>query len=437
MAVEVILPKVDMDQATGTISEWRKHNGDVVKEGETILVIETEKVAIDVESPGSGILDGITSVPGEVIPIGTVIGYILAEGEALPKTVEPVAPPAIEKTPPAAAAGVSATPVAKKIAAAHGVELVSVQGTGPQGKVTKSDIETHLTPPAAAVAGKVYATPAARRTARERSVELGKISGSGPGGRIQAVDVESYQQAAPASSFVGSGALGEDQIIPLVGMRRTIAERLTMSYQTTPHISLTVRVDMTSFKQARADLNAHAETFGGERVSATAVIVKLMAAVLRRYPRLNSSLDGDNIIEHANVNVGVAVALDNGLIVPVVHQADRKSISQIAAETSALVSRARDGQLNPADVSGGTFTISNLGPFGIEQFTAIINPPQAAILAVGATQDEAIPMDGQITARPIMRITLCADHRIIDGALAAQCLADLKVLLENPILLAY
>jgi pyruvate dehydrogenase E2 component (dihydrolipoamide acetyltransferase) len=436
MATEVILPKVDMDQATGTISEWRKHNGDAVTEGETILVIETEKVAIDVESPGTGILDGITSIPGEVFPIGTVIGYILAPGEALPEPAAPAQTPQ-EKTLPPVPVGASATPVAKKIAAAHGVELVSIQGTGPQGKVTKSDIETHLSEPSGAAPGKVYATPAARRIARERSLELAEVSGSGPGGRIQAADVENYRETDLPVSHVTRGDLVEDQVIPLVGMRRTIAERLTMSYQTTPHISLTVRVDMTRFKQARADLNAHAENSEAERVSATAMMVKLMAAVLKRYPRLNSSLEGDNIIEHKDVNVGVAVALEDGLIVPVVHQAEQKSISQIAVETSELVSRARAGQLVPSDVSGGTFTISNLGPFGIEQFTAIINPPQAAILAVGATQDEAIPMGEQIVARPIMRITLCADHRIIDGALAAQCLAELKALLENPILLAY
>ena len=435
MATEVIMPKVDMDQTTGTISEWVKHNGDVVTEGETILVIETEKVAIDVEAPGTGTLAGISAVPGTVIPIATVIGYILEPGEELPKTEAPA--PAPKETAPAVPSA-SATPVARKIAAAHGVELGSVQGTGPQGKVTKSDVETHLVVPAPAAApGKVYATPAARRIARERGVDLVNVGGSGPGGRIQAADVENYIPADLPSALPVSEGLTQDEVIPLIGMRRTIAERLTMSYQTTPHISLTVRVDMTKFKQARADLNAHADIFDAQRVTATAMIVKLMAAVLRRYPRLNSSLEGDNIILHKDVNVGVAVALEDGLIVPVVDHADQKSISQIAAQTSDLVSRARAGQLNPSDVSGGTFTISNLGPFGIEQFTAIINPPQAAILAVGATQDEAIPVDDQIVARPMMRMTLCADHRVIDGALAAQCLADLKALLENPILLAY
>lgn len=212
-----------------------------------------------------------------------------------------------------------------------------------------------------------------------------------------------------------------------------IAERLTASYQNIPHISFTARVDMSGFNAARAELNAHAAAAGLPRVSVTALMVKAVAYALQRHPWLNSSLLGDEIHLRKDINVGVAVALETGLIVPVVRQADRKGLAQLAAEVDDLSARARAGQLTPADVSGGTFTISNLGPFGVEQFTAIINPPQAAILAVGATQLEAVPLaDGTIAARPVLRLTLSADHRIVDGAVAARFLGDLQALLAAP-----
>jgi pyruvate dehydrogenase E2 component (dihydrolipoamide acetyltransferase) len=229
----------------------------------------------------------------------------------------------------------------------------------------------------------------------------------------------------------------EDEVIPLIGMRNTIAQRLTMSYQTIPHIKFTARIDMTEFNRTRTTLNTFAEKSGKEHITATAMFVKITATALTKHPYLNASMKNDSIILHKNVNIGVAVALDEGLIVPVVQNAVQKSVAQIAAETSSLSIKARNGQLQPADVSGGTFTITNLGPFGVEQFDAIINPPQSAILAIGATQNEVVPLNEQITIRPIMHITLSADHRIIDGAVAAKFIAELKDLLENPLLLLY
>ncbi len=267
------------------------------------------------------------------------------------------------------------------------------------------------------------------------SVDLSLVRGSGPGGRIQAGDVENFQPRAglPAASPVQSG-----ESIPLIGMRRTIAERLTASYQSIPHIQFTARVDMTNFIKARKDYNDLALERGDDKVSVTAMLVKLVAMVIADHPMINSSLVEDSIVLHQDINIGVAVALEQGLIVPVVKNANQKGISKIALETTDLVNRAREKTLVGADVRGGTFTITNLGPFGVEQFNAIINPPEAGILAIGATTQEVIALDeGTIAVRPIMRFTLSADHRIIDGAVAARFIADLKSTFENPILMNY
>ena len=444
MTIEMIMPKVDMDQETGTVVEWLKGNGQQVEEGETILVMETDKIAIDVEAPGTGTLDGISANPGDVIPIGTVIAYILAEGEKLPdRPAEPIktAEEPSSPTPPAAPADnkISATPVARKMAEAHGIDLSVVNATGAGGKVTKEDVQAVVSR-----AGKpvdphdIYATPAARRTARLEDLNLGIIQGSGPGGRIQLADVTNYKTSKPQISKIAEPQIKAGESIPLIGMRRKIAERLTESYQSIPHIQFTIRVNMSNFIKARNDYNELALTRGDEKVSVTAMLIKLVAMVLADHPRLNSSLSDDKIFLHQDINIGIAVALEEGLIVPVVKNADQKGISQIAAESNDLILRAREENLNSADVKGGTFTITNLGPFGVEQFNAIINPPEAGILAVGATIPEVVALpDGAIATRPMMRITLSADHRIVDGAVAARFIGDLKTTLENPILMNY
>lgn len=479
MAIEVIMPKVDMDQTTGTVSEWCKKNGDHVKEGETLLIIETEKVAVDVESPGSGILDGVSAQPGDVVPIGTVIAYLLSEAEflarghapapklapavpvAAPAAQPPAAPAAIPSATPVAtpatgpkpASGQAATPVAKNMAAAHGIDLMTVVPSGKGPKITKADVQARLTAePAPGLAGKAYASPAARRVAREHQVDLDALHGSGPKGRIQSNDVlaflEVQKQAAaqpvvqkeepPALKEAPAVQRPEPKVVPLIGMRRTIAERMTANYQSIPHIRFTSRVDMTRFGDARKKLNELAEKTGAPKISATAMFVKLVATTLKRHPMLNSSLRENEILLHSDVNIGVAVALENGLIVPVVRNADRKGLGEIAAEVNDLSARARAGKLQSSDVKGGTFTISNLGPFGIEQFDAIINAPEAAILAIAATQLEAVPdQNGQIKACPIMRMTLSADHRLVDGAVAAHFVADLKTVFEEPVLMAF
>jgi len=444
MATDVIMPKVDMDQETGTVAQWLKKEGDEVKQGETILEIETDKVAIEVEAPATGILSGILVDEGETVPIATTIAYILETGEALPETAKPAqaeekpAAPTVQQTD----WEVPVTPVARNMAAAEGVDLSAVQGTGPQGRVTKKDVQDALAAPVpfGNGEGKVYATPAAKRQAKEQGVVLKNIRGSGPDGRIQAADVTAaatgMADAAAITSAPAESPTPEIEVVPLRGMRRTIAERITASYQQAPHIGFTWRNDMTKFNEARAQLNAHAEKAGSPRISATALIVKIVGSVLARHPWLNASFQGEEIHLYRDIHIGMAVALETGLIVPVVRNVGDKGVSEIAAEVKDLSLRARDGELLPAEVRGGTFTISNLGPFGVEQFNAIINPPEAAILAIGATQNEAVAgEDGLVVVRPMMNITLSADHRVVDGAVAAHFIADLKAALEAPVLL--
>jgi pyruvate dehydrogenase E2 component (dihydrolipoamide acetyltransferase) len=429
MAVPVIMPKLEMSQETSTVIEWLKQDGDQVEKGEPLLTVETDKVTVDIESPASGILASIRVVPQQVVPVTEIIAYVLEPGEELPQeaAAAPSPPPQVPPTPVAAA-----TPVARRLAATRGVDLSAVVGTGASGQITKADVEAVLAaspqPDLEAPPGKVRATPAARRIARERGVDLPAMLGSGPRGRVQAADVQAAL-LPPIQEEAGA------RIIPLAGTRRTIAERMTASYQTTPHITFTVRVDMGVLEEARAQLNGEAEAEGRPRVSVTAFLVKAVAWALRRHPYLNSTLRGEEIHLLPEINVGVAVALEQGLIAPVVHQADRKSLAQIAAEVKDLTTRAREARLTPTDVAGGTFTVSNLGPFGIEQFTAIINPPQAAVLAVGAARPEVIAdEEGRIGVRPIMRMTLSVDHRIVDGAAAAHFLTDLRDALEAPTL---
>jgi pyruvate dehydrogenase E2 component (dihydrolipoamide acetyltransferase) len=440
MAIPVIMPKLEMSQETSTVVEWLKQEGETVVKGEPLLTIETDKVTIDIESPGSGILVGVRVGPQEVVPVTDIIAYILQPGEELPQEAGPgaVSPPsesAIVPTTSATTEAEAATPVAQRLAAAHSVDLSAVVGTGAGGRVTKADVELVLSAPQPrpeqAPPGKVRATPAARRFARERGIDLATVAGSGPQGRIQAADVAAFVP-------IPAGEAPSAEVVPLTGIRHTIAARMTASSQTIPHITLTLRVDMNNLEEMRTRLNSKAEAEGLPRVSVTVLLVKAVAWALKRNRFLNSTLKDEEIHLLPEVNVGVAVALEEGLIVPVLRQADRKSVSELSAEVSDLTIRAREGRLTPSDVAGGTFTISNLGPFGIEQFTAIINPPQAGILAVGTTQPEVVvDGEGQIAVRPMIRVTLSADHRIVDGAVAARFLADLREALEAPTLLLW
>ena len=450
MPIPVIMPKFEMSQETGQIVSWYKKEGDAVKKGEAIFSVETDKVTMDVESPGEGILAGITAKEGESVPVTTVIAYLLGQGESLPAggAVAAAPQPESEKAPSGAAEskpGVvslgAATPVAQRMAVANDLDLSAVQGTGPNQTITKADVEAAIAQRSEAD-GKVRATPAARRIAREEGVDLDHVAGSGPRGRVHEDDVQKFVSSAPQTTLQAQpatavAASSDYEVVPLKGMRRTIADRMVASYQSAPHIMFTMSIDVSSLESLRKRMNDQAARRGEDKISMTALLTRAVAWTLLRHPRLNSTLNGEEIRQYKTANIGIAVALDNGLIVPVVRNVENKGVAQIASEINDLAKRARDNRLTPAEVSGGTFTISNLGPFGIEQFTAILNAGQAGILAIGAVNKEVVVIDDEMVIRPIMRMTLSADHRTVDGAVAAQFMADLRSAMENPDLLLY
>jgi pyruvate dehydrogenase E2 component (dihydrolipoamide acetyltransferase) len=447
MSTPVIMPKVDMDQEKATIISWEKMEGETVKQDETLLTVETEKVAIDVTSPASGVLAGIKFQSGDVVPVATVIAQILKPGETLtdqtvvtppPSSAAPVGKQPV--APPAPAGPVQASPLALRVAQELGVDISKVPSQ--KGRISREDVEAYATSlkgpthTEGAVPGKVAATPAARRISEETGIPLENIQGSGPFGRIQAADVKpSAKTQTPA--FVSSDRQAE--IIPLIGIRAKIAQRMQASFQDAPHIAETVVADVSRLEDTRAHLNEMAVLKGEGKVSLTAILVKLVAWALERNPYINSSLIDEKIYLWKEINIGVATALENGLIVPVIHNANQLSFSETAEKINDLGLRARQGKLELEEVQRGTFTISNLGMYGINQFRAIINPPENAILAVGAAVRKPIVIDDRdtIAVRPVISLTLSADHRVIDGVVAAKFLADLIKVVEHPeILLA-
>lgn len=452
MAKDVIMPKFGFTQETAEIVRWLKQPGDAVDQGDPIAEVTTDKVNMEVEAPVSGILDGLRFQPGDVVPVTQVIAVIRGVNETLPAAAMPAPPtppaaPAAAPPSPAPSGSASvparATPLAAKVADERGIDLGGVTGSGPGGRITRQDVEARLVATPPDENDKVRAVPAARRLGRELGIDLRTVSGSGPRGRVQSVDVLAEEQrqasaAVPAPLPVATSAAVAAPAaasIPMTGMRRTIATRLQRSAQESPHIYFEADIDVTQAEALRARANKLVGE-GQPRVSLTAIIARVCAWALKRHPLVNSRLDGDSISLLADVNIGVAVALDEGLIVPVLRQVDQKGLTQIAAETADLAERARSNRLRPDEVQDGTFTISNLGMFGVDRFTAIINPPQAAILAVGRTVRRLVPDENdQPVVRPILTVTLSADHRVIDGAVAARFLSDVRAALENPELL--
>jgi len=390
---------------------------------------------------GSASLAAMMGGHVDVVPVTTVIAYILREGETLadlPKADSvPLSQPTLVPVETIIASpvitSVPATPVAVRMAKEEGVDLSKVAASG--DRITRRDVEVYLAgqKPAGRVA--VAATPAARRVARETGVALETVPGSGPRGRVQAADVNALARSAFVSAVNGRQA----EIVELTGIRQTIAERMQASFQTLPHIALTIEVDMSALEAARAHLNELAQKRGEGKISMTALLVRIVAWALERNRYLNASLIDGKIHLWNDVNIGVATAIKNGLIVPVVRGANRQSLSQIAAALQDLTTRAREGKLVLQDVQHGTFTISNLGMYGIKQFRAIINPPESAILAVGAVVRKPVVIGEheEVAVRPMMSITLSADHRVIDGVVAARFLQDLAQAIEMPEALLY
>ena len=464
MPTSIIMPKYEMSQETGKIARWLKAEGDVVEKGEPLLEIETDKTNIEVEARAGGVLAGICAEPGQVVPVGQPIAYILKAGETWPPAAAVPAPAAVTPAAPAAAvtpqetsATLRATPIAERMAAEHGIDLRAVAATGPGGRITREDVEAHLAAQAAplpAADGKVKAVPAARRLARELGVDLSTVTGTGPEGRIQSEDVEQAAVAAKVAPAKVAVAAEQEissapllispsasrpavrRIVPLTNIRRTIAERMTQSVREAPQFTVEVDVDMGRAMTIVQDFRDAAGAAQGPKVTVTALLVKACAWALTQFPAANSMYETDQLVEWDEVNIGVATTIEQGLIVPVVHNADRLGMKEIAARLTDLTVRARENRLKLDDLQGGTFTISNLGMFGTDRFTAILNPPQAAILAVGRVAKRAmVGADDRIEVRQMASLALTADHRVLDGAAGAQFLALIQRALEHPGLL--
>ena len=461
---KVVLAKLSPTMEEGTIVKWTKKEGDAVKQGDVLAEIETDKANMEMEALGSGVLRKILVPAGGKAPIGALIGVIAEPNEDIEPLIAKEGAKAGGAPKPAAGASTPAPEPAKaaveataKAAPADEPASVASAAQTPPVPAAPRPVATPPVAPASGSAGpggdggRVKASPLARSMAAHQNIDLSSVAGSGPGGRIIKRDIESWAgprpgtdaparsagapasrpSAAPASRPAAPPApsITPGQELPLSNMRKTIAKRLSESMFTSPHYYVTVEVDM----DAAVDLRDQIQRLEEGKVSFNDLVVKACARALTRFPLVNASWGGDKIVTHAEVNVGIAVAIPDGLITPVVRNADRKSILDIAREVRDLATRARDKKLKPEEFTGSTFTISNLGMFDVEEFTAIINPPDSAILAVGAVRKVPV-VDGE-TIRPghRMKVTMSSDHRVIDGALSAQFLAEVRRLLESPV----
>jgi len=444
MPTPFIMPKMDMDQESVIIAEWLKQEGEKVEKGEPVILIETDKITSEVEAPASGRLARVLYEENSEVPVTKVIAYILDEGETdadLPDSevetqlneTEVVKPE--ESTLTTDSKTKNATPVARRMAEAEDINLNQVPASGE--KITKQDVKDYLDKSAQEPSRvKTPATPAARRLADEAGVTVEQIEGTGPRGRVQADDVVSFKAQSQESA---QRKLSPGETVPLSSIRKRIGERLQMSYQTSPHINLSIEVDMFEAEESRKRMNNLAAKEGSKPLSMTAFLIRFVAWALKRHPIINSSLEEDTIHLWDEINIGIATAIDEGLIVPVIHNADQRTAQDINESLNLKIEKARSGDLTREEIQGGTFTISNLGMYGIHSFTAIINPPQSAILAVGTITRKPVVVDDldNVEVRPMMMLTLAADHRVIDGAVAASFLADLVKALETPELLLY
>jgi pyruvate dehydrogenase E2 component (dihydrolipoamide acetyltransferase) len=393
MAVAIIFPKLDEAMTSGKIVRWLKNEGDRVEKGEAILEIESEKTSFELEAEASGILSKITAQPGDEVPIGVTIAYILQPGEKAPEVETPVVVTAKEE---------------------------------------KSKAEA---PQPARESKEIKASPLARNIAREHNVELDLVTGTGPGGRITKEDVLKFVEeggAAAAPTTREAPAGGEEEIISLSTMREVIARRMVESFQT-PHFYLTVAVDAQELQKTRQQLLPLIESKTGVRLTLTDLIIKIAARALEKNPAINCSYADGSVKFFRRIDIGLVTSVEGGLMVPVLRDASTKSLAEIAQDRAELVQKARERTLTREEMSGSTFTISNMGIYDIDQFSAIIQPPEAAILAVGRITEKVVARNGEMVIRPMMTLTLSIDHRVLDGALGAQFLQTVKNYIEEPL----
>lgn len=452
MAVEIYMPQLSLTMTEGTVTRWLKSPGDLVNKGEPVLEIETDKATVEVEAPADGILGPILAEEGLVIPIGGIVGHVLAPGEPLPSSIPSAVAALPTKGPPPATEAdedaehmalaqprISASPRARHLAQQLGVDLASVAPSGPGGRIVEADVRRHADQDEQAIP---RVTPAAQRIAERLGVDLRAVKGSGPGGRITKDDVERaaaslVSEPVPASTV----PTADEGFEPLQGIRRLVAERMVHSFTSAPHAYLSAEAEATSLLRVREGLQSQVEKTTGIHLTLSDILIKICARALAEFPGINvlwSEAKDDRpggLQRQRDINVGLAVATDNGLVVPVIHQADQLSLAEVVLRRGDLVARARSHKLALADLEGGTFTLTNLGMFGVDQFQAIINPPQAAILAVGRIRERPIAVEGAVVVRPTTHLTLSIDHRLIDGADGGRFLQRVVRLIEEPYLL--
>jgi|SRR5579863_1916895 len=396
MAISVVMPALEMAQENGKLLAWRKKEGESVRKGEPLLEIETDKAVVEIEAPGDGILAGIIADVGAVVPVGETIAWLVAPGEEAPAKTTPAAPTARATS---AAATPSAAPAQQKSSVAPSVAQIS---------------------------------PKARRLAKELGVDIERVRGTGPDGTITSEDIQAFSSgksaSPPAAAPAGVNTNGATQALSQIA--RLMAERTTQGWTTVPHFFLVQSVDASKLIEFQKKLGNGAAA--GTAPSVTDVLIALVGRALAKHPRVNSSWAGDNVRANPDINISVAMAVKDGVVGAVIPKADAAKLADISVLRRELTERARAGKLRPADITGGTFTLSNLGMYKIDAFTAIITPPQAAILAVGAIADTVVAVDGKPGIRPVMTMTLSSDHRVIDGARAAEFLVELANAVRNP-----
>jgi pyruvate dehydrogenase E2 component (dihydrolipoamide acetyltransferase) len=393
MAISVVMPALEMAQETGKLLAWRKKEGDQVAKGEPLLEIETDKAVVEIESPAGGILAGVKSHEGAVVPVGDVIAWIVAPGEQPPA-------PSLTATP----TGRTKTEQPKSSA----VTPVAAQSGAPQG---------------------VNISPKARRLAKEQGIDVTRINGTGPEGSITTEDVIAAKESGASTPNVTASGAGSSA---LSAIARLMAERTTKSWTTVPHFFVVRDADCAALLELQKTLKSKSQSPQSSSATITDCLIGLVARVLERHSALNSSWTGDNIRSNPDINISLAIAVTGGVVAPVIQKANSAPLADIAARRSALAERARSGKLSPADISDGTFTISNLGMLKVDSFTAIITPPQVAVLAVGAVSDRVVAIDSKPVVRPIMTLTLSSDHRVADGARAAAFMNDLVEAIREP-----
>jgi pyruvate dehydrogenase E2 component (dihydrolipoamide acetyltransferase) len=446
MPINILMPALSPTMEKGNLAKWLKKEGDKVKSGDVIAEIETDKATMEVEAVDEGTIAKILVPEGtQDVAVNDVIAVLAGDGEDVRAAGAAAAKPTASSAPPKAP---EAPPAAKPAAAPAPAAPVAAT-PAPQAQPSGPQTDGH---------GRIFSSPLARRLAKEAGIELGRINGSGPHGRVIARDVEEARSGkglkAPAAAPAGAPgivpamsdkqirALFEDgsyEVIPHDGMRRTIAQRLTASVQTVPHFYLTIDCDIGKLLEAREQINASApkdkENKPAYKLSVNDFVIKAMAIALQRIPNCNVSWTEGGMLKHRHSDIGVAVAMPGGLITPIIRKAETKSLSAISGEMKDFAARARARKLKPEEYQGGTTAVSNLGMYGIKDFTAVINPPHATILAVGTSEERAVVRAGKIEVAHIMSVTLSCDHRAVDGALGAELIGAFKTLVENPVMM--